>query len=619
MDAQRQALFKAAGVSQRTGETEKTRQLCQQILALNPEQANELQALAILFANLGEPAQAIELLERAITKDPQIASYHYNLGVLYAESQQQENACRCYRNVLALQPDNAQALNNLGVLLQNTGQTQEAMDCYQKAIQIDPKQVNAYNNLGNICKEKNQYSQAIAYYQKAIATNPNYVQAYANMAAVYGKQRNFAKAIELFEKALAIAPQHADIHANMASILTDANQVTDAIKHLQIALRIKSNDPDLLGKYVTTLVRARKFTDAETKIQQLLKLAPQYPPSYLIAGMCYVQQTKFTQAEQMFKHALSLDSECANAHFYYSMVLLTKGHFSQGWQEFEWRWQKPDFTSQKRDFAQPLWDGKPLNGKTLLVHTEQGIGDSLQFIRLLNKVKAFGDSIILECEPVLETLFRRSFSLKQVVNKTQKLPKFDTHIPLLSLAKLFNITLETIPKDTPYLQADAELCAHWAEQFKQYSGCKIGIVWAGNPQHSNDYNRSMPFATIKPLLTVPNTHFFSLQKLLFGKESHKLPLYTQMIDLDPYLKDFDASAAIIENLDLVISVDTATAHLAGALGKPTWILLPFSPDWRWLLERDDSPWYPSAHLFRQTKPGDWATVIAKVVDSLRAL
>jgi hypothetical protein len=302
------------------------------------------------------------------------------------------------------------------------------------------------------------------------------------------------------------------------------------------------------------------------------------------------------------------------------MLLLLLGRLREGFAEYEWRWRMPGFATPRRAFAQPMWTGDALAGRTLLVHAEQGLGSAIQFARYV-ELAATGGRVLLECRRPLQRLFAQSLArpggpAAGVVVKGEELPPFDCHAPLMSLPHLLGTTLETIPARVPYLAARPDDVAAWRERLASALRPRIGLVWAGDANHENDHNRSMPPQFLAPLADAPAA-FFSLQVPARGELSPVFPAGS-VIDLAPALGDFAETAAVIANLDLVISVDTAVAHLAGALARPVWLLLPYVPEWRWLLERDDSPWYPTMRVFRQRKAGDWRGLVDHLAGVLRA-
>lgn len=323
------------------------------------------------------------------------------------------------------------------------------------------------------------------------------------------------------------------------------------------------------------------------------------------------------EAIAAYRRALALNRGLAEAHNSLGLALLLQGEFLPGWDEYEWRWKMKDFPSPQRNLDQVQWTGQPLEGRTLLLHAEQGIGDTLQFIRYLPLIRRLGASIIVECPSELQRLIRPIASGHRVGVTGQPLPPFELHCPLMSLPRVFGTMLDSIPREIPYLRADADDIQTWKDRLgEDLPSLKVGLAWAGSPNHAEDRYRSIALDRLGPLGQVPGIRFVSLQKGHAATQTNKLPHGMQLIDISEEINDFADTAALIANLDLVIAVDTAVAHLAGAMGAPVWVLLPFAPDWRWMLDREDSPWYPTMRLFRQPLRGDWDSVIARVVRAL---
>jgi tetratricopeptide (TPR) repeat protein len=320
---------------------------------------------------------------------------------------------------------------------------------------------------------------------------------------------------------------------------------------------------------------------------------------------------RFDEAIASFDRALAIEPELAEAHWNKGLLLLSRGDFENGLAEYEWRWRRED-EFKPRDFAQPQWQGGDLAGKTILLHAEQGFGDSIQFLRYVPLVVAKGARVVLELPDALMPLVGRIDGVITMVGRGQRLPDFDLHCPLLSLPLAFGTTLSSIPPFTPYLQPPAERMTKWRVLIPRTGRPRVGLVWSGKPSHKNDRNRSIAFVRLSPLLARPGIDFVSLQREYRESDRASLATFPNLLRLDAALSDFADTAAVIESLDLVITVDTAVAHLAGAMGKPVWILLSAVLDWRWLLEREDSPWYPTARLFRQTEIGRWDSVINRV-------
>ena len=410
------------------------------------------------------------------------------------------------------------------------------------------------------------------------------------LAAKYYQEGNLQQAEYIYREILQFQPNAAEGHYFLGIILQDKGQIDDAIICYQEAISMNPND-----------------AEAHSNLGQLLQRKGQVDE----AMVCY-------------QKAIDIDPNLAGAHFNKALTLLLSGNFQQGWKEFEWRWKSEVFCSYnscKRNFLQPLWDGSDINERTILLHAEQGFGDTIQFIRYAQLVRERGAKVILECQKELSSLLQNVDGIHRVVARGEKLPEFDLHCPLLSLPLFFDTTFKNIPARIPYVYVDNILIQNWKDKI-QYdnSKLKLGLVWSGRLTHEQDHRfRSCSLDILSPLGQLNNITFYSLQKGEGARQAKYPPEGMRFFDYTDNIDNFSDTAAFIMNLDLIISVDTAVAHLAGALGKRVWILLPFVPDWRWLLNREDSPWYPTMRLFRQPSLGDWESVIAKVKNELQKL
>lgn len=386
------------------------------------------------------------------------------------------------------------------------------------------------------------------------------------------------------------------------------------------ALSFDSNNANALHLLGVILCQAGDLSASLELLQRALGLRPNEAAFHNSLGIVLKRQGRFESAVDQFSLALALCPDLADAHHNLGMLMLLKGDLRTGWTEHEWRLHSEEGRRKNAlaPFPHPRWDGRAFLGKTLLVQAEQGLGDTVQFARYLAKAKARGGRVIFLCQSELLRLFERLTSIDELVPKTDEALNrliFDIQVPLLSFPAIFGTTLDTIPREVPYLKADPERIAMWRTLLPQ-TGYHVGIVWAGSATHGNDRNRSCPIEAFLPLAQVPGIVLHSLQKGPAAQHLKEVPPEFKVVDWCEKLHDFADTAALIECLDLVISVDTAVVHLAGALGKPVWVLLPFVPDWRWMLERADSPWYPTARLFRQPAIGDWEAIVAQVKGAL---
>jgi hypothetical protein len=328
---------------------------------------------------------------------------------------------------------------------------------------------------------------------------------------------------------------------------------------------------------------------------------------------------KTKEAVAAFRRSIELKPDYANAHTNLGMGLLRLGELPKGFDEYEWRWKVPTWPSRPRSFARPLWDGRPLHGRSILLHTEQGLGDNIQFVRYAPQIQALGGRVILACPPRLRRLFQTMAGIDLIVTDVGSTVEFDVHAPLLSLPRILGTTINDIPAEVPYLSAESALVAAWRERLGRRRGYRVGITWQGNPQFKDDDTRSLPLACFVPLARMPGVEIFCLQKEYGREQLTELPDDVHVEDLGPELDDLADTAGVMMNLDLVITSCTSVAHLAGALGRPTWVALELVPCWRWLMDREDCPWYPTARLFRQHGRGEWKDVFRRIEVALASL
>lgn len=412
-----------------------------------------------------------------------------------------------------------------------------------------------------------------------------------------------------FRKARAITPDYTDASLCLGHCLHLQGKYDDALVVYQELLK---RSPDLVAAWSNqgnTLMELCRFDEAVASYCHALEKEPGLHDIRVALATCYQALGKLDDALHACNSVLALAPEHAEAHWNRALLLLLNGDYEEGWREYEWRWRKRNFTSPQRNYAQPLWQGESLAGKTILIHAEQGFGDTLQFCRYVPLVVSLGARVIFECHPPLVPLMKSLAEGLSVVELGEPLPPFDLHLPLMSLAMIFDTAVETIPCGVPYVSPPMDRLYFWRSQIVDKNCLKIGLCWAG--KRYPDPGRSCPADLLAPLAELEGVLLYSLQ--LGWKGELPLPL----VDCTSQIRDFGDTAALISQLDMVITVDTAVAHLAGALGKPTWVMLPYAPDWRWLSGRDDSPWYPTMRLFRQTETGAWRDVVKRVVYSLK--
>lgn len=430
--------------------------------------------------------------------------------------------------------------------------------------------------------QQGQLDLAEALYREILQSQPFHFDALQLLATIAAQLGNSGEAVELFDRALKITPDYASALCNRGTALLDLQRPEEALASFDRALRINPDYALALHGRGNTLRELRRYEEALESYGRALKIKPDY----------------------------------AEVHWNESLCRLLLGDFDLGWRKYEWRWKHGASLGAFRNFAQPLWLGEALiAGKTLLLHAEHGLGDTLQFCRYAPLAAAQGARVVLQVPPVLKSLCCTLAGVDMLLDFSEALPAFDFHVPLMSLPLAFGTRLDSIPAKLPYLHADPERVAAWHAVLGQRSKPRLGIVWSGSSGHGNDRNRSLPFTRLAGLID-DAAEFICLQKEFRNEDEQLVRQHSNVRIFSERLNDFADTAALIETLDLVITVDTSVAHLAGALGKPVWILLPFAPDFRWLLEREDSPWYPSARIFRQRHAGQWPEVLAEVRKAL---
>ncbi len=405
-----------------------------------------------------------------------------------------------------------------------------------------------------------------------------------------------------------------DILLNMGALLHDLELYTEALSVYGHALERSPDSAQLQHNRANTLLALNRCEEAIQGYQKAANLLTDDPEPLIPMGMAMERLLRHEEALECYDTALKRDPDCAEAHWNRSLLHLKLGNYEEGWKEFEWRWKKRGYTTAARDFGVPGWDGEPLEGGTILVHAEQAFGDTIQFSRYLPLVAERCNRLILEVPLPLCELLRSVPGVSDVFPAGSPLSPCDRHVPLMSLPALFATNVDTIPREVPYLGAPTERKKRWQQLIEPYSTFRVGVVWAGRKQP--DPLRSCRLSDLAPLTHIPETTFFSLQLDEAASQITSPPLGMTIVDLTSHIHDFADTAALIEHLDLVITIDTSTAHLAGALGKPTYVLLPYIADWRWMLGRSDSPWYPTLRLFRQSSRGDWHGPIREIAATL---
>jgi tetratricopeptide (TPR) repeat protein len=485
--------------------------------------------------------------------------------------------------VLRRSPEEVRAWSLLASMAADARQVEEGMQWAQRAMAADPLAAAPRYAAGRLLETAGRYDEAEVNYREAIRLAPDHARAHNNLGSVLHMQGRLDEALACYRKALELDPAQPEANQNYATLSRDDGARERAVEGYLRQISANPTDAGAFGNLAAT----------------------------------YAELGRHREALASFERAIAIDPGRAEAHYGRALLLLLCGDYAEGWKEFEWRWQIGAYNAPAHRFSQPMWDGARIDGAVLL-HAEQGFGDMLQLVRYAPKVAERCGAVILECPPALEPLLQGVEGAGRVVVQGEPLPPFAAHLPMMSLPRIFGTTLGSIPWRGPYLHADPQRAVEWRRivTAEAAAGLRVGLVWAGNPRNWTDRGRSVSLESLAPLARASGAVFYSVQKGEAGAQAVSPPAGMKIFDLTSRLRDFADTAALLSCLDLVISVDTAVAHLAGAMGIPTWVLLPHVPDWRYLLERSDSPWYPAMRLFRQDVAGDWAGVVQRMAAEL---
>jgi tetratricopeptide (TPR) repeat protein len=575
------------------GQLERASAVYQAILQIDPRNFDALQLLGTIAAQTRRWTAAVDLYARALLID-KTADLFYNQGIAFQELRRLDEALSSYGKAIGLNRDFAEAYLNQGNVLRDVEHLIEALTSYDKAIDLKENYPTAHFNRGVLLQQLRRFDEALVSYDRAIALRGDYAEAYANRGAVLHVLRRLDDALTSYTEAIAIKPDYAEAYANRGVALKEMGHLDEALRNCDKAIDLKAD-------------YAEAHSNRGNVLQELRRL---------------------DEAIASYAKAIAINPLNADAHWNQALTHLIGGEYQKGWLLHEWRWKTKSSPKGGRVFAQPLWLGQEnLHNKTILLHAEQGLGDSLQFCRYAKLVKDQGAHVLLEVPAALVSLLSSLSGVDQVITFGEALPDFDYHCPLMSLPLALGTELASIPFSTSYLRAEDVKVGYWRNKMRGFGRLKVGLVWSGGFRANQPVaheRRNITLDIFARALNTVNADFFSLQKgdpaesAIRGREQEYWPqgnFYNYVSEL----QDFSDTAALIENLDLVVSVDTSTAHLSAALGKPTWILNRFDTCWRWLLDRDDSPWYQSVKLYRQSEDRQWEPVLKRLADDLSLL
>lgn len=569
-------LLQQALLYKNQGEWAKALGLYEQVLKSQPSNLDALYGVSIAAIRLDNHTLAIDLLSKAIKANPNQLPLYALLGDVLLHVHDYEEAIVNYQLVLRVEPQNTEVLFKCGNAWRSLKLYEMALECYGSLLQIEPDHLDGLYYAGVMLYFLNQYEAAFRKFKRVVELNPKHVNAFNELGVLYQHFNQNSQALACYEQALQLVPDHVLALYNRGNVLRLLNRPAEAIKSYDEVLRAMPQQHEVLNNKGNALRALNRLPEAHMCYQLAVQSQPDYADAYWNDALC----------------------------------LLLAGEFGRAWPLYEWRWSS-EFRFAQRVFDHPQWIGQNLQGKTILLYAEQGLGDTLQFCRYVSLIKARGAIVLFEVQNALLGVLTGLKGVDVLLAQGEDFPHFDYHCPLLSLPAVLATDLNSIPVFVPYVFAQPQYKKKWRQNLSRkvkLNKPKIGLVWAGNAAHSNDHNRSIALPELLPILNL-DANFVALQKDLRDGDADYLTQHSNVYWVGSSFYDFKDTAALISQLDWVITVDTAVAHLAGAMGKPVWILLPFSPDWRWLLDIQHSPWYPSARLFRQNIIGDWATTI----------
>jgi tetratricopeptide (TPR) repeat protein len=641
------ALANHAGVLATLGRREDALVDLERALEMNPAHPRALMQRAALLAELAHPAEALAAYDRLLAVVPDFVDGYCQRSTVLRTLGRLDDALASCDQALTRDARSFVVLMERGQVLQALGRGEEAADSYGRALVARPGSAEALYLRAMMHVDLGWLELALADFNGAIAAAPRFVAAIYNSAVVLERMRRFQETLGRCDRVIAIEPAHALAWANRGNALQGLGRGVEAVESYEKALDLQPHAVAVLCNQATALRRLgrreealqaceralgvnegdlevwfargrvlqglHRYDDALASFDRVIAGNEANKVAHFHRANVLVNLRRHEEAKAGYERAIALDDQFMHAHTNRAFLCLSIGDFRNGWEGYEWRWKDPQMFGDLPKFEQPMWTGaEPLAGRTILVHAEQGLGDTLQFCRYVPMVKALGARVVLEAPPELSPVLAGMPGVDEFVPRERgtALPPFDLYCPLLSLPRAFGTELPTIPATVPYLKADPQRIEAWRSKLGPASRPRVGLVWSGNPKHLNDHNRSIAFADLNAMLT-DQVEWISLQKVVREEDEAALAA-SRVRHFGPDLKDFGDTAALMENVDCVVSVDTSVAHLAGALGRPLWVLLPHTPDFRWLLDREDNPWYPQARLFRQSVAGEWGDVLARI-------
>ncbi len=534
-------------------------------------------------------------------------------GVAAHRAGRLDEAEKIYARILKSLPDQFDALLLMAQLKMARGKVAEAYRLASAATAARSDSADALVALGHILRALKRDDEALTAFDKALAIAPGHIDALGSRGDALLARGRAEEGLQCFDKILTLVPSHREARANRGVALAVLKRYEEALAEFDTVLAQAPQHTMALYNRANALASVGRDAESLVGYDRVLAAVPQHAPAWNNRGNALMALKRHADAAESFSKAIALKPDFADAYFNRSLALLAAGDYARGFADYEWRWKRSGMPAARRNYGRPLWLGEfPLARKTILIHSEQGLGDCIQFARYVPVLARAGASVVLEVQAELKSLLSRLAGVSQIFARGEALPGFDVQCPVGSLPLAHKTEIGSVPADIPYLAADESHLAKWRPRLAALKTPRIAFVWAGNVSHANDRNRSITLVQLRPLWENGAASFVSLQRELRRSDAEELKKVPDVLHLGDELADLDETAAVIALCDLVVSVDTSVAHLSAAMGRPTWVLLPFSPDWRWTIEAERSPWYPAARLFRQPQLEDWASVIERV-------
>ena len=590
--------------------------LCRDVLNRSPTHFYALFMLGTIEGQAGRHAEAESLLKRAIALQPRSAEALASYGDVLLELKRPAEALEALNRSLKLEPRNVNALIYRGLALAETGEQKAALKDFDRALLIQPQSVFALHNRANVLIQLERYQDARRSIDAVLRLAPSHSPALANHAVVLIREKKYGEALSAIDRALTAQPNDPHLLSLKGDALRELSRLDQALAAYEKALALKPDQPEVLLSCANVLMDRGRLEDALASCEQAIKLKPDYVAAILLKANILLNLRRSDAAFAAYDEAVNTDPAYAEAHYHRGSAHLLHGKLEAGWRDFEHRWKVKDRASDKPVLTGAEWHGEALDGRSIIIYSEQGLGDTIQFARFLKPVIARGGKLTFLCHPNLTRLFRSLAGEFEITGAVEAGRRFDFQCALMSIPH--RLGLETIPAELPYLKAEQMLIEKWREQIGS-RGSKVGISWQGNPIGQIDRGRSVPLIKFAPLAAIPGVRLIGLQRHHGLDQLDDLPTGMKVEKLDAFDEGDDAfidTAAIMQCLDLIIVSDSAAAHLAGALARPVWVALKEIPDWRWMLARADSPWYPTMRLFRQPASGNWDAVFAHMADAL---